>query len=150
MFIGWHHTNVIVSDLERSLEFYTGVLGLKVALQTEIEDPEVERAVGIPGASIKAAFLEVPGTPTMIELFQYVTGAGKPIPEDQLPSDIGVQHICFQVEDIDKAYADLQAKGVEFATTPVTISKDHPDAGGIRFCYFYDPDGATLEILQTP
>ena len=45
MITGWHHTNVIVSDFARSLEFYTDVLGLKLAAQTEIDDPEFSRGV---------------------------------------------------------------------------------------------------------
>jgi len=150
MFSGWHHVNLITSDLERSVEFYTGILGLKLTMQTKIEDSDFNRAVGIPDAKVRAAFLEVPGTPTILEIFQYVTGSGKPIPKDQLASDVGFQHICFQVDDIDKAHAELQAKGVEFFTSPATIAKDHPDIAGVRFCYFTDPDGAIVEILQPP
>ncbi|MFM1550502.1 MAG: VOC family protein [Lentisphaeria bacterium] len=150
MFTGWHHTNIIVSDFDRSLEFYTDVLGLTIAAQTEIDDAEFSRGVAIPGTKVRAAFLAVPNCSAVIEIFQYMSSDSKPIPEDALPSDIGVGHICFQVENIDETYAALSAKGVKFTTTPVTISESHPDVGGVRFCYFSDPDGTTLEILQTP
>lgn len=150
MFSGWHHTNVIVSDFDRSLDFYTRVLGLKVAVETEINDDEFSRGVGIPGTKVRAAFLEVPNSSTTVEMFQYLSADSKPIPKDMLPSDIGVGHICFTVDDIDEAYTNLSAQGVEFKSTPVTISKDHPHAGNIRFCYFYDPDGTLLEIIQLP
>ena len=150
MFTGWHHTNIIVSDLDRSVEFYTKQLGLKLAGRTEIDDPELVRAVGIPGATTRVAYFEVPNTPTIIELFQYTTGSGKPLPDDALPSDVGIQHICFQVDDIDQTYQELSAKGIEFSSTPATLSQDHPDCGGVRFCYFSDPDGVTFELLEVP
>ena len=99
MFTGWHHTNVIVSDLDRSLDFYTRVLGLKVASQMEIDDPEFARGVGIPDTRVRAAFLEVPNSTTLLEMFEYATIISKPILKDALPSDLGIQHICFRVDD---------------------------------------------------
>ncbi len=150
MFKGWHHTNIVVSDLDRSVDFYTRILGLKVVGRVEIEDDEFSRGVGIPGTRVRGAFLEVPDAPTVVELFQYLNQESKPIATDALPSDVGVGHICFSVEDIDKAHEELVAQGVRFKSTPVTISKDHPDAGGVRFCYFHDPDGTLLELMQLP
>jgi catechol 2,3-dioxygenase-like lactoylglutathione lyase family enzyme len=150
MITGWHHTNIIVSDFDRSLDFYTRVLGLTLAAQTEIDDAEFSRGVAIPGTKVRAAFLAVPETSVVIEIFQYLTSDSKPIPADALPCDIGVGHICFLVDDIDKTYEALSAEGVRFLTTPVKISEDHPDVAGVRFCYFFDPDGTTLEILQAP
>jgi catechol 2,3-dioxygenase-like lactoylglutathione lyase family enzyme len=150
MITGWHHTNIIVSDIERSLDFYTGTLGLEIAAQTEIDDPEFSKGVSIPGTKVKAAFLKVPNTSVVIEIFQYMTSDSKPMPKDALPSDIGVGHICFLVDDIEATYEELSAKGIKFSSKPVMIAKDHPDCGGVQFCYFYDPDGTTLEIFQAP
>jgi catechol 2,3-dioxygenase-like lactoylglutathione lyase family enzyme len=150
MFTGWHHTNIVVSDLDRAVDFHTRILGLEVASEIVIDDAEFSRGVGIPGTKVRGAFLEVPGTTTVIELFEYMTSDSRPLPEDARPSDIGVGHICFSVSDIDAVYEKLSAAGVKFKSSPVTISKDHPQAGGVRFCYFHDPDGTLLEILQAP
>jgi catechol 2,3-dioxygenase-like lactoylglutathione lyase family enzyme len=84
----------------------------------------------------------------MIETFQYVHPAGKPIPADAQANDGGWQHLCFQVDDMEKTAAELQAKGITFLSTPVTISPNHPFFAGVRFCYFRGPDGEVLEILQ--
>jgi len=150
MFKGWHHICINVSDLERSLKFYTEILGLKVTLRADIDDAEISRAIAIPGAKIAAAFLEVPGTPTLIEMFEYVSGAGRSLPEDRMSSDIGVQHVAFQVDDIDEAYQRLKSKGVSFLTEPITVPQDEPNFAGGRICFFSDPDGTTLELLQRP
>ena len=150
MFKGWHHICVNVSNFERSLAFYTEILGLKVKLRADIDNAEIARVVGIPGAKLKAVFFEVPGGSTLIELFQYVSCDPKPLPDDRRSCDIGIHHICFEVDDIQEAYQALKSKGVHFHTEPVTISEDEPNFAGAKICYFSDPDGNTLELLEGP
>jgi catechol 2,3-dioxygenase-like lactoylglutathione lyase family enzyme len=150
MIKGMHHANVVVSDMERTKKFYAQVLGLQVALETLIDDREFARGVGSPGTKVLATFFAVPGTSTLIETFQFLHPSSRQVPADSKPTDMGVGHICFEVEDIHQAYNELCGKGVEFASTPVTISSEHPVAGGIQWCYFYGPDRERLEILQMP
>jgi len=150
VFKGWHHTCVNVSDLERSVAFYTEILGLKVTLRADIDNAEIAKVVGIPGAKLAAAFMEVPGTPTVVEMFQYVSCDPKPLPEGRKSCDIGIHHICFEVDDIQEAYETLKGKGVHFDTEPMNISQDEPNFAGAKICYFKDPDGNTLELLETP
>ena len=151
MITGLHHGNIVVSDIERSKRFYTEVLGLQVAMETEIDEPEFARGVGIPGTKVKGVFFAVPNTPTLIEMFQYVAPrASRPIPAGSLPSDIGIGHLAFQVDDIDAVYEKLREKNVPFVSGPVTLPETHKDVGGVRFCYFKDPDGVLLELIYLP
>jgi catechol 2,3-dioxygenase-like lactoylglutathione lyase family enzyme len=146
-----NHANVIVSNLERSRKFYTEVLGLEVLMETEIDEAQFARGVGIPGAKVRGIFLQVPGTPTVIEMFEYSAPAkSKPIPGDWRPNDIGIGHVAFEVDDIDAAYERLVKHDVHFVSTPVTIPVTHKDVGGVRFCYFTDPDGILLELIYFP
>lgn len=148
MFTGLHHFNLIVADKEKTKAFYNGLLGLEIALETEIEDNEFSRGVGLPGTKVLATFFKLPANSGMIETFQYVHPAGKPIPGDAKANDGGWQHICFQVDDVETTVVELEAKGITFLSTPVTISPEHPFFAGVRFCYFRGPDGEVLEILQ--
>jgi catechol 2,3-dioxygenase-like lactoylglutathione lyase family enzyme len=148
MFSGVHHFNLIVADKEKTKAFYYGLLGLEIVLETEVEDDEFSRGVGLPGTKVLATFFKLPANNTLIETFQYVHPAGKPISKDAKANDAGWQHICFQVEDIEKTTRELEAKGIKFLSTPVTISRQHPIFAGARFCYFRGPDGEVLEILQ--
>jgi catechol 2,3-dioxygenase-like lactoylglutathione lyase family enzyme len=69
-----------------------------------------------------------------------------PGPNDGALYDTGRTHICFRVDDIEAAYAELTARGVVFNGRPV-----HIDSGpliGCAFAYFHDPDGVLLEILE--
>jgi catechol 2,3-dioxygenase-like lactoylglutathione lyase family enzyme len=150
MIKGMHHANVVVSDMEKTKAFCIQILGFEIALETVIDEREFARGAGIPGTKVLATFFAVPGTPTLIETFQYLNPLSRPIPPDAMANDMGVGHICFEVDDIDQAYKRLRAKSVEFVSDPVTIPASHPKAGGIRWCYFYGPDHERLEILQMP
>jgi catechol 2,3-dioxygenase-like lactoylglutathione lyase family enzyme len=143
-----HHFNLIVSDKEKTKKFYHDILGLEIALETEIDDDEFSRGVGLPGTKVLATFFKLPDNNGLIETFQYVRPPSAQIPKDAKANDAGWQHICFQVDDIEKAVKDLESKGVKFLSTPVTISKDHPFFAGVRFCYFHGPDREVVEILQ--
>lgn len=148
MFKGLHHFNLIVADMEKTKEFYHQRLGLEMALETVIEDDEFSRGVGLPGTKVLATFFKLPNQAGLLETFQYVNPQGRPIRADAQANDGGWGHLCFQVDDIEKAYRALQAKGIQFLSTPVTLSKHHPHFPGVRFCYFLGPDREVLEILQ--
>jgi len=73
---GAHHTSFTVSDLERSLEFYAGLLGFEVLWRREIEEKYFRDIVGFPECRVRAAHLRIPGSPHVLELFEYVTPRG--------------------------------------------------------------------------
>ena len=66
----------IVSDLDRSVEFYHGTLGLELARPLSdkfIDDPAVAKLYGVPGRQFRAAVLKIPGSEMGIELVQWGT-----------------------------------------------------------------------------
>ena len=148
MFRALHHFNLIVSDMDKTKTFYHDVLGLEIALETEIDDPEFSRGVGLPGTKVLATFFKLPDNNGLIETFQYLRPPGTPVPESAKANDGGWQHLCFQVDNIEQTVQTLEGKGIKFLSTPVTLSPEHPVFAGVRFCYFRGPDREILEILQ--
>jgi catechol 2,3-dioxygenase-like lactoylglutathione lyase family enzyme len=135
---GMHHMGLTVSDLDRSVAFYTQ-LGYEVVERIGEEGEDVERGTGVPGATLDVAMLEGPGD-SRLELIKYVAPAGGPA---RLPNNgIGAAHVCLEVEDVDDAYEHLRRRGVEFFSEPITHES------GIRWVYCKDPDGVTAELLQ--
>jgi catechol 2,3-dioxygenase-like lactoylglutathione lyase family enzyme len=66
---------------------------------------------------------------------------------DHIPNHhLGAAHVCFKVEDIRAKKAELEAKGVEFYSE-VNVVDEGPLAGW-RWCYFSDPDGLALELVE--
>jgi len=86
-----------------------------------------------------------------IELTEYLTPRGRPIPVDSRSHDRWFQHIAIIVSDMDRAYASLRQHRVEHASpAPQRLPDWNANAGGIRAFYFKDPDGHSLEILWFP
>jgi catechol 2,3-dioxygenase-like lactoylglutathione lyase family enzyme len=80
-----------------------------------------------------------------MELIEYgnrPAESNQPIPNNYL----GAAHVCFKVDDIRATKAELEGKGVEFYSD-VNVVDDGPLAGW-RWCYFSDPDGLALELVE--
>jgi catechol 2,3-dioxygenase-like lactoylglutathione lyase family enzyme len=138
-----------VSDLNREVAFYTGVLSFEKLSETELEGPELETLEGVFGAHVRVARLRL-GHETL-ELTEYLAPSGHPIPADSRSNDRWFQHVALIVSDMDRAYAVLRAHHVEHASSaPQRLPDWNPKAGGIRAFYFKDPDGHPLEILEFP
>jgi catechol 2,3-dioxygenase-like lactoylglutathione lyase family enzyme len=138
-----------VSDVDRSVEFYGKVLGFERLSDVEVWGSDVERLQGVFGARIRVARMQL--GEEQIELSQYRTPRGRPIPPDARSNDRSFQHIAIIVSDMAKAYAHLRNHKVEhISTAPQRLPDWNPNAGGIQAFYFRDPDGHALEILQFP
>ena len=69
---GARHGGITVSDLDRSLEFYCGLVGLELVWRGELPAPVIGRIVGVPEATgFDIAFLRIPGSETQVELLEY-------------------------------------------------------------------------------
>ena len=138
-----HHVGLTVSDLARSVAFYRDQLGFDVQYERgEVTAEYMPRLVGLPGARLKIAGLQIPGL--HLDLLEYIAPPGAT--EASRTCDVGNGHIGFTVDDIWAAYHKLSAAGVAFKSEPVSITQG-PNKGGWAV-YFTDPDGITLEMIQ--
>ena len=138
-----------VSDMDRAIDFYRGVLTFEVESDTEIHGREYELLTGVFGARSRIVRLRLGDE--VIELTEFLTPRGRPIPQDSRSNDLWFQHVAIIVSDMDKAYARLRANKVEHASTgPQTLPDYIKPAAGIRAFYFKDPDGHVLEVLEFP
>jgi len=144
--IGADHTSYTVSDLDRSLAFYTGILGLEILWERVIENPYFCEIIGFPSCSVRGAHLRIPGSEHHIELFEYVQPGGSKA--DVRTMNVGSSHVSLVVEDLQSAYDELNSRGVEFRSPPVEITAGANQGGwGV---YLLDPDGITVELFQRP
>jgi catechol 2,3-dioxygenase-like lactoylglutathione lyase family enzyme len=142
---GVHHTGIIVSDLERSVDWYRDVLGLELLTEPSpvADGPELSAGLGVPGAALRMATFAIGDD--VLELLQYVAPAS-PVDAPMPQNALGSHHVGLRVDDIAGTYADLRAKGVEFMSPPQAI--DEGILAGWRWAYFKDPDGITLELVE--
>lgn len=149
MIIGHFHTAFTVSDIERSIKFYTELLGFELVGQQRQSNEYTRKFVGYPDADLYAAMLALPGvdhgrSKHLVELNQYVSPVGQKL--DVQTCNTGAAHLAMIVDDIHATYEFLISNGVKFRSEPVAITAGRNEGGFT--CYFHDPDGITLEILQ--
>jgi catechol 2,3-dioxygenase-like lactoylglutathione lyase family enzyme len=138
-----------VSDADRSLEFFTKVLSFEKVSDVEVAGMEYERLQGLFGLRMRVVRLKLGDE--FLELTEYLTPRGRPIPVDSRSNDRWFQHIAIITSDMDRAYQWLRKNKVQHASTgPQKLPETIRPAAGIRAFYFKDPDGHALELLQFP
>jgi catechol 2,3-dioxygenase-like lactoylglutathione lyase family enzyme len=128
------HVGISVSNLDRSIEFYTKIFGFKC-----------ERIIETPMGNGKVALLQKEGI--TIEMLGYSNVL--PLPDDRkIPAEdiktIGVKHFAIRVNDIMGAADFLKKNGVEFISEPTLGVR------GWRRFFVKDPDGIPLELTEGP
>ena len=114
-----------VADVERSVAFYTDLLGFE-----RLEYPEIP----LLRRGELHLFLVPPSPPTTDR-----PGVALAPPDDASTSSV---NLVFEVDDVPVEYERLRRLGLEFLTPPM-----QPSWGGWR-CFARDPDGYVLEIEQ--
>ncbi len=145
-----HHAGLTVSNIDRSIAFYTKELGGELVYAGDSERQGVplrdfQKIVAVPSARLRYAFVKFGDT--LLELICYVSPKGRRSPLAH--NDVGTPHLAFRVRDIQRAYHRLSEKGVEFLNPPVEVrAKNKSWRSGWRFTYFRGPDNEFLEIFQ--
>ena len=138
-----------VSNLDRSVAFYSGVLSFEKAFRVDQSGEALDGLQGMSHARSRTARLRLGAE--CIDLTEYLEPKGRAAPDDSRSNDRWFQHVAIIVSDMDRAYAVLRAARVERVSEgPQRLPDWNPAAGGIRAFYFRDPDRHPLEVLQFP
>jgi len=138
-----------VSDLDRSVAFYSDVLSFQKVSEFEAAGADYEHLEGVFGLRVRVARLQLGDE--FLELTEYLAAKGRPAPVDSRSNDRWFQHVAIIVSDMDAAYQRLREHKVQFVSSgPQRLPDWNKNATGIRAFYFRDPDGHPLEILEFP
>ena len=142
MITGFNHTSFTVADIDKSVAFWTNMLGFEAASVSPREGDWQQAVTGIAGASLMIAHLY--GHGHHVELVQYVDGAM--IGEAPPPSLNSAAHVCLEVDDIRATWAELMAAGAtaQGKIAYVTVGP----VGGCWAGYLRDPNGIIIELLE--
>ena len=141
------HTGITVSNLERSLAFWRDVLGFALSHMAHQTGKMAREITGVAGAEIKLAVVKAPGG-DKIELLQYLAPAERKQHVNLRPCDVGSVHVALIVDDLDAILSAINASGWKAGGKPQTLQSG-PNVGK-RVVYVRDPDGTTIEFMQTP
>jgi catechol 2,3-dioxygenase-like lactoylglutathione lyase family enzyme len=139
-------TQVVVSDIDKSMELYSGLLGLEPLARFEDTIPIQDDAEQCAAADVQVQRIASPSNQTM-DLHQYNHLTPLKNPRNTI-NYLGFHHIAFRVADALDAFEKIRSRGYRYISEPLHIPEG-PNRGGVLF-YFYDGDGTVLEILQPP
>jgi catechol 2,3-dioxygenase-like lactoylglutathione lyase family enzyme len=144
------HINIVVTDLARSVRFYTEVLGFRQTKEAYLEGEWIDRIVGLHGVKARAAFIVAPAGEPRIELLEYAAPEGGSAPGASSANTIGLRHLALRVDDMAATVARLRAAGMKVFSDPVRVPAGvvQHDAGEKTLVYFLDPDGVILELAE--
>jgi lactoylglutathione lyase len=117
------HTSITVKNMDESIAFYTGRLGMTLVRREEIKQNNAE-----------IAFLSIDGTDHRIELTWWKEK------KDYSEGD-QLDHIAFGVEDVAGFVRQMKESGVEVAKEPYSL-------GSSRIAFIKDPNGIWLELIE--
>lgn len=121
------HTMLRVTDLNKSIAFYTEVLGMKLLRQSDNAEYKYTLAFVGYGDEKDGAVLEL----------TYNYG----VTEYELGTAFG--HIALEVDDVYKACADIRARGGVISREPGPVK-----GGSTEIAFVRDPDNYAIELIQ--
>ena len=121
------HTMLRVGNLDRSVKFYTGVLGMKLLRTTDRPEQKYSLAfVGYDGED-KSAVLELTYN-YGVERYELGTAFG---------------HVALEVDDVRKSCNAVRAQGGKVTREPGPVK-----GGTTMIAFVEDPDGYKIEFIE--
>ena len=115
-----HHVALFTRNMAELEKFYTQTLGFPVTRRWD---------------DVNIIFIDVGST--TIEL---IGSQNAPAPNSEPGA---FNHLALHVEDVDAAYQELVDKGIKIKSGLTNFKE-------VRVCFFYDPDGNILELVEDP
>lgn len=125
MFKRIDHVELIPSDFEKTVSFYTDILGFQVKERMAVDMPPLREIIYLTLGDTMVEFLNV----------------DSPDPAPANRWTVGYNAIAIEVDNMDEAVAFLKDKGIEMVWGPM-------DIGGPIRAEIRDPDGMTIELRQ--
>jgi catechol 2,3-dioxygenase-like lactoylglutathione lyase family enzyme len=137
LFLGIDHTAIVVRNTKRSLAFYRGALGFRVAGESMNFGTEQERLNNVPGARLHITGLRAARGPG-IEFLEYLRPKdGRPYPGDERPNDLVHWQTTVLVPDLAAVARTVRRSSVRVVSL-----------GGADGLVVRDPDGHAIQLVE--
>jgi lactoylglutathione lyase len=124
------HTSIRTSNMDRSISFYTRLLGLRLLSRREIPQNNAEIAF-LQDAEGKGARLELTFYKNQTEFIQADY-------ENRV-----FDHIAFDIKDMEQTISALRKEGITITDEPYRLGPDGP-----LIAFVEDPDGTLIELIE--
>jgi catechol 2,3-dioxygenase-like lactoylglutathione lyase family enzyme len=124
------HVSVTVEDVDAAVDWWTRIFGFQEIMRLDLSGPDFEAVTATPGATSRMVRgLVAPGM--VLQFFSH---------DWREPTSVGAL-LSFEVRDVQRAYAELVAAGVECQSAPVEFDNSTAFTA-------VDPHGIALELIQ--
>jgi catechol 2,3-dioxygenase-like lactoylglutathione lyase family enzyme len=141
MIIGFHHAAISTPDLDRSIRFYTDVVGCREAwaFDWEAGSRAADAMTGLQDSAARAVMLQL--GESYLEIFEFSSPAPRSADPSRPVCDHGITHICLQVRNLHDEHDRMKAAGMQFMSQPLTQETGY-------VVYGRDPDGNVVELIE--
>ena len=123
------HTSVRTSNMEKSIDFYSKFLGLKLLSRREIKSTNAEIAF-LQDAEGKGCTLE-------LTFYRNQGKFAQPVYEERL-----FDHLGFEVADMNKTLTAMRKENVTITDEPFKFNEK------TTIAFIEDPDGTLIELIE--
>jgi len=142
--LGYDHSAIVVENIERSLAFYTDLLGFRVGGRSLNKGVEQDRLDGLKDCVVDVVGLEPADVPTPhLELLHYRQPPGRAPSTDVQATDIASTRQVLRVDDLDGLVGRLEEAGAVFVSPGIVTLGNGERAASVR-----DPDGHMIMLTQ--
>ena len=136
------HFGLVVRDLDRALNFYCDVLGLRVVRRLEEAGPFLDTILAEPAVRVSTVKLGALNGPSLLELLYFTTPKAASSPYPSL-FRCGLSHFALTVENVALLHRNLLEKGTKILSAP----NRSPD-GLALVCFVRDPEENLIELVE--
>ncbi len=136
-------TGICVTDLDRMLSFYTGVLSCEEVRRAPIPSELSEQLTLAPDGYLcvwlqtpygeRIKLMSAPQPPEVIDARRYLTDRS------------GIAYLTFYCSDLSEVLAAAEAQGATLMSDRALVAPDAP----LRLCFFRDPEGNVIELVES-
>lgn len=141
---GFDHTAIVVTDLDRSLAFYTELLGMRIGGRSLNQGPEQDRLDDLAGCLVDVVALQPQDQPTPhVELLHYRNPPSRaPLPPPQANDAASIRQV-HRVDGLEALVSRLTSAGTGFVSNGLVGLVDGGNGAAVR-----DPDGHMVVLLD--
>src|SRR5262245_7775976 len=136
------HVTIVVRDVEAAKQFFA-LLGFKEDKSVVIAGPQFSAYMGVDGLEAEHVTLALTNVSprTEVQLLKYRHPDPRPDPAIRDLTKLGLNHVCFAVDDLDAEVARLTAEGVQ-------LRNEVMDFHNRKLVFLSGPEGVTVELAE--
>ncbi len=141
--LGYDHTAISIMDVDRSVAFYEGLLGFRIAGRSLNQGPGQDRFDGLSDCLVDVVALAPAEVATPhVELLHYRTPPGRTLTAAVRADDVASARQIHAVDDLFALVRKLEAADAPFVSPGIVTLKNGRKAASVR-----DPDGHMIVLM---